>query len=118
MSFTISASAGDDKVCKATNRALLPSCAPSSMFRRSTNSAPSSAQRVIPGSYSDSQVGQNIVEIVAQDIILRDVPQVTVMPNLKFSAPPLRPLRLGGEGFAAHYSPQRRRGRRDRAEKN
>src|SRR5260370_41819811 len=61
MSLTISASAGDDKVCSVTNRASLPSCAPASTLRRSTNSAPSSAQRVIPGSYSDSQVGQNII---------------------------------------------------------
>src|SRR6266446_4563037 len=60
MSFTISASAGEDSVCSVTNRASLLSVAPASTFRRSTSSAPSSAQRVIPGSYSASQVGQNI----------------------------------------------------------
>jgi len=38
-------------------------------------------------------------------------------PNLKFSAPPLRSLRLRGECIWTHYSPPRRRGRRDRAEK-
>src|SRR4030081_718088 len=81
MSLTISASAGEDKVCNATNLASLPSCAPASTLRRSTNVAPSSAQWVIPGSYSASQVGQNMVEIVAQDAILRTGPQVN---NLRY----------------------------------
>src|SRR5438132_14327957 len=60
MSFTISASAGEDNVCSGTKRASLSSLAPLSGVRLSTNSAPSSAQRVIPDSYSASQTGQNM----------------------------------------------------------
>src|ERR1041385_9360738 len=63
ISFTISASAGEDKVCRTTNRAPLLSCSAVSGVRRSTSSAPSSGQRVMPGLYSDSQVGQNMQSV-------------------------------------------------------
>src|SRR5436853_1774184 len=74
MSFTISASAGEDRVCKGTKRASLSSLAPLSGVRLSTNSAPSSAQRVIPDWYSASQTGQNIIWFIvllfsSEDII-------------------------------------------------
>src|SRR5215217_5577733 len=60
MSFTISASAGEPSLCSATKRASLVSCKVLSGLSRSTNCALSSAQCVIPGSYSASHIGQNI----------------------------------------------------------
>src|SRR5207302_7049835 len=63
MSLTISPSAGDDKVCKTTNRASLSSGAEVCGVNRSTSSVSSSGHRVMPGLYSDSQVGQNILEV-------------------------------------------------------
>src|SRR5687768_14950779 len=58
MSLTISASTGDDKVCSATKFASLSSPALTCVATRST---PSSGHFVIPGLYSASQIGQNIV---------------------------------------------------------
>src|SRR5688500_1540873 len=58
MSLTISASTGDDKVCSVTKFASLSS---PTLTRVATRSAPSSAHFVIPGWYSASQIGQNIV---------------------------------------------------------
>src|SRR6185503_8763691 len=62
MSLTISASAGDPRLCSATNFASLESCIAVSEVNRFTSSDSSSGHRVIPGSYSDSQTGQNIFD--------------------------------------------------------
>src|SRR5437588_36418 len=95
MSLTISPSVGDDNVCKTTNRASLVSGAALSGVNRSTSAVSSSGHRVMPGLYSDSQVGQNMFESVAQDAILCDLPwrghsdarQVSDLPGKPFLDP-------------------------------
>src|SRR5882724_3495283 len=72
MSLTISPSAGDDNVCKTTKLASLSSGLVVPGVNLSTSSVSSSGHRVMPGLYSDSQVGQNILGSVAQDAIWRD----------------------------------------------
>src|SRR2546421_9167030 len=62
MSLTISPSAGDDNVCKTTKLASLSSGLVVPGVSLSTSSVSSSGHRVMPGLYSDSQVGQNIAE--------------------------------------------------------
>src|SRR6476469_7501886 len=60
MSFTIWASTGEQRFCSGTHFASLLSWAVLADVSRATSSELSSGQRVIPGSYSDSQTGQNI----------------------------------------------------------
>src|SRR6185503_7587405 len=62
MSLTIWASAGDPSFKSDTNRASLLSRPVFSGVSRSTNCVSSSGQRVMPGSYSASHVGQNILQ--------------------------------------------------------
>ena len=61
MSLTISASAGEPSLCSDTKRASLLSRPVISSVNCSTSSVLSSGQTVIPASYSDSHVGQNII---------------------------------------------------------
>jgi len=57
MSLTISASAGEDSVCSVTKARSLLSVAPRFHVQALNQLRASSAQRVIPGSYSASQMG-------------------------------------------------------------
>src|SRR5436309_12174226 len=93
MSLTISASAGDDSVCKVTKRASLLSCTAVSGVRCSTRSAPSSGQRVIPGLYSDSQTGQNMIRFQVSDFRFRELSSIqSTRTNLKLETWNLKPF--------------------------
>src|SRR6185437_15455967 len=62
ISLTISASAGEPRLWRATNFASLESCIAVSEVSRFTSAESSSGHLVMPGSYSDSQTGQNILD--------------------------------------------------------